>query len=66
MYLQASSTPLERNKQLLERFIQTIKSEITQVNVIDYINAYMRYWLLYEEELWIEGRQKRLFTDMTG
>ena len=53
--MQASGTSLERNKQLLERFTQTIKSEITQVNVIDYINAYMRYWLLYEEELLEDG-----------
>jgi hypothetical protein len=58
--LQASSTSLERNKQLLERFTQTIKSEITQVNVIDYINAYMRYWLLYEEELLDGGKTKKI------
>ncbi|HEY6756525.1 MAG TPA: hypothetical protein VI037_03960 [Nitrososphaera sp.] len=58
--MQASCTPLERNKQLLERFIQTIKSEITQVNVIDYINAYMRYWLLYEEELLDRGKTKKI------
>jgi hypothetical protein len=45
-----TSTSLERNKQILERFLQSIKSEVTQVNVIDYIHAYMRYWRLYEEE----------------
>jgi hypothetical protein len=46
-----ASTPIEKkNEQLLERFIWSIKSEVSQVNVIDYINAYMRHWHLYEEE----------------
>ena len=48
--MQASIEVEKKNKQILERFIQSIKSEVTQVNVIDYINAYMRHWHLYEEE----------------
>lgn len=40
----------EKNKQLVERFLQTIKSDITRVNSLDYINGYMRHWHLYEEE----------------
>jgi hypothetical protein len=28
--------------------------------VIDYINAYMRYWLLYEEELLDRGKTKKI------
>lgn len=44
----STTTSLERNAQILERFIHSIKSEITQVNSIDYLNAFMRYWHLYE------------------
>ena len=41
----------ERNKQfLLDRFLESIKSEVTKSGVVAYINAYMRYWHLYEEE----------------
>jgi cell division protein FtsI/penicillin-binding protein 2 len=46
----SSSSSLERNKQLLDRFFQSIKSKVTQVNAIDYIHAYIRHWHLYEEE----------------
>ena len=44
-----TSSTLERNKQILERFIHSIKSEVTQVNSIDYIHAYMRHCRLHEE-----------------
>jgi ribosomal protein S17E len=40
----------EKNKQLVERFLQTIKSNVTRVNSLDYINGYMRHWHLYEEK----------------
>jgi hypothetical protein len=45
-----ASTSLERNKQILDKFTKSIKSEVTGVNVIEYINAYMRHCHLYEEE----------------
>lgn len=48
--LQDRDSSLERNKQILEKFIHSMKSEITQVNSIDYLNAFMRYWRLYKEE----------------
>src|ERR687894_670529 len=59
LYLETASTPssssssssyIERNEQLLDRFLQSVKSKVTQVNAIDYIHAYMRHWHLYEEE----------------
>ena len=44
------STTFEKNKQLVERFLQSIKSNATRVNSLDYINGYMRHWHLYEEK----------------
>jgi hypothetical protein len=44
------SSSLERNKQLLERFLQSNRSEVYRSNVLDYIHAFMRHWNLYEEK----------------
>jgi hypothetical protein len=46
----SSYASLERNKQLLDRFLESIRSEVNRSNVLDYIHAYMRYWNLYEED----------------
>jgi hypothetical protein len=49
-YSSSSYSSRERDKQLLDRFLESIKSEVTKSGVVAYINAYMRYWHLYEEE----------------
>lgn len=46
----SSTSSLERNKQLLDRFLQSNRSEVYRSNVLDYIHAYMRHWNLYEEQ----------------
>jgi hypothetical protein len=38
------------NHQILERFLGSIRSDVTREGVLAYIHAYMRYWHLYEEE----------------
>jgi hypothetical protein len=43
-------TTSERNRQLIDRFLQSIKSDVTRRNALDYIHIYMRYWHLYEEK----------------
>ena len=37
------------SNQILERFLASIKSSKTGRGAVDYLNAYMRYWKLYEE-----------------
>ena len=37
------------NNQILERFLASIRSSKTRRGAVDYLNAYMRYWKLYEE-----------------
>jgi hypothetical protein len=46
----SSQYSVEQNKQILERFFESIKSEVHRKNVINYIHAYMKFWHLYEEE----------------
>jgi hypothetical protein len=51
IYCKQASTSLERNKQILDKFTESIKSEVTRVNVIEYINAlHETHCRLYEEE----------------
>jgi hypothetical protein len=54
-------TTSERNRQLIDRFLQSIKSDVTRRNALDYIHIYMRYWHLYEEKKEGEwgGRRRR-------
>jgi hypothetical protein len=40
----------ERNRQLIDRFLQSIRSDVTRRNALDYMHIYMRYWHLYEEK----------------
>lgn len=44
------SSSLERSNQILKRFLDSIRSEIHRKNVLNYINAYMRFYHLYEGE----------------
>ncbi len=53
--MQPSSSSFERNKEILERFFESIKSDIHRKNVINYIHAYMKFWHLYEEDKKEEG-----------
>src|SRR5918995_4378373 len=62
-----------RNGQLIERFTQSIKSDVNRRNALDYIHIYMRYWKLYEEkkkegELKIEEEQDQssLLSSLNG
>ena len=37
------------SNQILKRFLASIKSNKTRRGAVDYLNAYMKYWKLYEE-----------------
>jgi hypothetical protein len=39
-----------RNKKLIDRFLQSINSDATKYNSLNYIHIYMRYWHLYQEK----------------
>jgi hypothetical protein len=36
------------SNQILERFLASIKSDKTRRGAVDYLNAFMRHWKLYE------------------
>ncbi|MFL6511661.1 MAG: hypothetical protein ACJ70X_01800, partial [Nitrososphaera sp.] len=40
---------LTKNDQVLARFLASIKSDATRRGAVAYLNAYMKYWKLYEE-----------------
>lgn len=45
-----TANTFDRNSQLFERFEESIRSPVTPDSWMDYLHAYMRHWLLLDED----------------
>jgi uncharacterized membrane protein len=69
----SSSSPEERekrNRQIIDRFLHSIRSDATRHNALHYMHIYMRFWHLYEEktasELLMEVEEEKEETKETA